>query len=119
MGVTTIGPLGGACVGCVLGVLAAGCGPARAPGSHGKATVSLRLRGTPTDASVIVDDEALGPLDFVAAHGVALPPGVHHITVEARGYFPWDHEVEAPDKPDKGGRAPPIVLDVSLVPVPD
>jgi hypothetical protein len=75
--------------------------------------VSLRMRGTPPDAAVIVDDETVGLLDFVAAHGVALPLGVHHVTVKANGYFPWDREVEA-----KEG-SPPILLEVSLTPVPD
>jgi hypothetical protein len=67
----------------------------------------------PADATVVVDDETLGSLDFVAAHGVALPPGVHHVTVKAPGYFPWDHEVEA-----KEG-SPPLAFQVALTPVPD
>jgi hypothetical protein len=87
------------------------CNPPEVPGPQ--QTVSLRMQGTPPDAAVIVDEEAVGQLDFVAAHGVALPPGVHHITVKALGYFPWDREVEA--KPGAG----PIRLDVALTPVPD
>jgi hypothetical protein len=71
------------------------------------------MRGTPPNATVIIDEEALGSLEFVAAHGVALPPGVHHLTVKALGYFPWDREVEA-----KAGSAP-IALDVALTRVPD
>jgi hypothetical protein len=76
-------------------------------------TVSLRMAGQPPDAAVIIDDEEVGTLDLVAAHGVALPPGVHHVTVVAHGYFPWDREVEA-----KLGSAP-IELSVTLTPVPD
>jgi hypothetical protein len=98
---------------CLAGSLAAfalACNPPEVPGQQ---TVSLRMGGTPPDAAVIVDEEAIGQLDFVAAHGVALPPGVHHITVKAQGYFPWDREVEA--KPGGG----PIRLDVALTPVPD
>jgi hypothetical protein len=76
-------------------------------------TVSLRMQGTPPDALVIIDEEAVGQLDFIALHGVALPPGLHHVTVKARGYFPWDKEV--PAKPGD----PPIRLDVALVAVPD
>jgi hypothetical protein len=76
-------------------------------------TVSLRMQGTPPDAAVIIDEETVGQLEFVAAHGVALPPGVHHVTVKATGYFPWDREVNA-----KEGSAP-IRLDVVLTPVPD
>jgi hypothetical protein len=91
-------------------VFAFGCQPAASPHA---ATMSLRLRGSPADAVVILDDEAIGPLDFVAAHGVALPPGVHRLTVKASGYFPYDHEVTASEG------APPLNLDVALTPLPD
>ncbi len=97
------------CVGC-FGGLTAGCGQPQTPG---KATVSLRMQGSPADALVIIDEELVGQLDFVALRGVALPPGVHHITVKAHGYFPLDKEVTA-----KLGD-PPIRLDVALTPVPD
>lgn len=78
-------------------------------------TVSLRMAGTPADAIVTIDDQTVGPLDFVASRGVALPPGVHHITVQAPGYFPFDQEVTAKitDPPT------PIRVSVRLVPVPD
>jgi hypothetical protein len=91
-------------------ILMASCMPAAAPL---RPTVSLRLRGSPADATVVVDEENIGTLDYVAAHGVALPPGEHHVTIQAPGYFPWDREVEA-----KLG-IPPIQLDVVLSPVPD
>ena len=61
------------------------------------------MHGTPADAAVIIDEEAVGQLDFVAAHGVALPPGVHHVTVKARGYFPLDREVEAKEGDPRSG----------------
>jgi hypothetical protein len=93
-----------------LALLVASCEPAKAPPQP---TVSLRMRGQPLGATVVIDDEALGSLEFVAAHGVALPPGVHHVTVTAQGYFPWDREVDA--RPG----SPPIALDVALIPVPD
>jgi hypothetical protein len=86
------------------------CEPAKEPTQP---TVSLRVRGQPSDATVIVDDELLGSLEFVAAHGVALPPGIHHVTISAQGYFPWDREIEA-----KPGSAP-IALEIALTPVPD
>ncbi len=94
----------------LVAVLLGACTPAQPPVVP---TISLRMKGTPGDAAVIVDDESIGQLDFVEAHGVALPPGVHHVTVKAEGYFPWDREVEA--KPGSG----PIRLDVALVAVPD
>ena len=94
----------------VLGTLAAGCKPPLTPA---RAKVSLRMAGSPLDAAVVIDEEAVGSLELVAARGVALPVGVHHITVRASGYFPWDKEVTA----EEG--QPPIRLDVKLVPVPD
>lgn len=77
------------------------------------ATVSLRMKGNVPDASVTIDDQYIGALAYVAARGVALPPGTHRITVEKAGYFAWDRLVEA-----RSG-APPIHLQVQLTPVPD
>jgi hypothetical protein len=92
-----------------LALVLAACGPPAAP-----RTVSLRLtHAGPTNASVTIDDQFVGTLDTVVSHGVALPPGVHHITIEAPGYLPWDKAVEA-----KEGD-PPIRLEVKLVAVPD
>ncbi len=95
-----------------LASLAAGCavGP-RTP--EAAPTVSMRMRGAPADATVIIDDQVLGTLELVMARGVALPAGVHYITVKAPGYFPWDREVEA-----RLGTGP-IQLEAKLVPVPD
>jgi hypothetical protein len=94
----------------LAGVASTACGPARAPAQP---TISLRVRGTPASATVVVDEEALGTLDFVSAHGVALPPGLHHVTIKANGYFPSDQAVDA-----RPGSAP-VQLEVALVPVPD
>jgi hypothetical protein len=74
-------------------------------------TVSMRMQGSPPEASVTIDDEYVGPLGVVAARGVALPVGSHRISVEAEGYFPWDKIVEA-----KGEF---VRLDARLVPIPD
>ncbi|HXN31745.1 MAG TPA: PEGA domain-containing protein [Polyangiaceae bacterium] len=94
----------------VISLTLVGCEPAKEPN---RPTVSLRIRGGPPAATVVIDDEPLGSLEFVAAHGVALPPGIHHVTVTARGYFPWDREVDA-----RLGAAP-IALEVALTPIPD
>jgi hypothetical protein len=104
------GALLGALAGGTLAGALAACQPAQ---SAPQPTISLRMRGTPSGATVIIDEEALGTLDFVAAHGVALPPGVHHVTVKANGYFPSDVAVDA-----KPGSAP-VALEIALVPVPD
>jgi hypothetical protein len=74
-------------------------------------TVSLRVKGNVADAQVTIDDIPLGPLGYVAAHGVALPQGEHRVTVERNGFFPWDTLVVADEKP--------VYLDVVLVPIPD
>ncbi len=84
-----------------------GCPPAVSP------TISMRMVGSPPNASVTVDDQFVGTLDVVSAHGVALPPGKHRVTVEAPGHLPWDKLIEA-----KQGDAP-LRLDVKLVPIPD
>ena len=86
--------------------LGAACGP---PASA--RTVSLRMGGSPARAIVTIDDLIVGPLEVVAARGVALSPGKHRISVEADGYIPWDRIVEATDAPVK--------LDVRLEPIPD
>ncbi len=93
----------------VLSAFMLGCFPAQSPAQR---TVSLRIQGFTPEATVEIDEEVLGTLAFVAAHGVALPLGVHHLTVQAPGYFPWDRTVEA-----KLGSAL-IQLHVVLTPVP-
>jgi hypothetical protein len=79
-----------------------------------RAAVSLavvRKPKTPADATVIIDEEYIGPLAYVAARGVRLPVGTHRITIEREGYFPYDAIVVADRKP--------IKLEVKLTPVPD
>ena len=70
-----------------------------------------RSAETPKNASVSIDEQYIGPLSIVAAHGVRLPVGTHRITVEKDGYFPFDRLVTA-DRED-------IRLVVKLEPVPD
>ena len=85
-----------------------GCGP------QPKAAVSLSFsvaKQAPADASVSIDEQYIGPLGYVAAHGVRLPEGEHRISVTKAGFFPWDRLVSA-------GREP-IKLDVALDPIPD
>ena len=73
--------------------------------------VFVRKPKTPKDATVIIDEEYIGPLAYVAARGVRLPVGTHRITVEKDGYFPYDTIIVADRKP--------IRLEVALTPVPD
>ena len=73
--------------------------------------VFVRKPKTPADATVIIDEEYIGPLAYVAARGVRLPVGTHRITVERDGYFPYDAIVVADRKP--------IKVEVKLTPVPD
>lgn len=86
----------------------AACGPPPPP-----KTISMRMVGSPPNASVTIDDVFVGRLDTVAARGVALPVGTHHVSVEAPGYLPWDEVVEA-----KEG-AGPLRLEVRLVATPE
>ena len=79
-----------------------------------RSAVSLKMartKSTPRDASVYIDEEFIGPLYYVAAHGVRLLTGKHRVSVSKDGYFPWDREVDADRQPVK--------LDVELVPIPD
>jgi hypothetical protein len=76
-------------------------------------TVSMRMVGSPPNASVTVDDIFVGRMDIVSARGVALPVGQHRVSVEAPGYLPWDKLVEA-----KEGQGP-LRLEVRLVAQPD
>jgi hypothetical protein len=88
--------------------LCSGCGP------QPVAAVSMSLsyaKKTPADASVSIDEQYVGPLGYVAAHGVRLPEGEHRISVTKAGYFPWDRLIVADSNP--------IKLDVELEPIPD
>lgn len=79
-----------------------------------RAAVSLKLiraRGTPADATVVIDEEYIGPLGWVAARGVRLPVGEHRITIERDGYFPEDILVVADRKP--------VQIEARLVRIPD
>lgn len=88
--------------------LLSGCGI----GPRSAVTMKMaRAKHTPRDASVYIDEEFVGPLYYVAAHGVRLPTGKHRISVTRDGYFPWDREIEADRLP--------IGLSVELVPIPD
>ena len=80
----------------------------------GRAAVSMSMKlsaRAPGDASVFIDEEYVGPLGYVAAHGVRLPVGEHRVTVQKDGFFPWDRLVVA----DRAA----VPLDVDLEPVPD
>jgi hypothetical protein len=66
---------------------------------------------TPGNASVIIDEEYVGPLAYVATRGIRVAAGEHRVTIEKDGYFPYDELVEA----EHGT----IKLDVELVPIPD
>jgi hypothetical protein len=89
----------------VTAALAAGCASA--------STVSFRMTSNVPSASVTIDDQLLGSAAFVQKHGVAMPPGIHRVTVEKPGYFPVDKEVTA-----REGDAF-VRLDVTLEKIPD
>ena len=101
-----------------MSAIAVHCVSCVGPSSLPPRTVSLRMAGSPAKATVTIDDQLVGELAYVADRGVALPPGVHHVTVSAPGYFPLDREIDA-KVTDVSGRPAPIRLDVKLVPIPD
>ncbi len=74
-------------------------------------SVPIRLRGTPANATVTIDDQRVGPLELVATRGMRVAPGRHRLTVEAAGFLPFDTVVEAKDAV--------VLVEVKLVPVPD
>jgi hypothetical protein len=100
-------PIAAATMVVSVAIIGAGCQLS----AYAPPTVSLRVRGNVADAQVTIDDIPVGALAFVAARGVALPPGRHRVTVERTGYFPWDTLVEA--------KGDPIYLQITLVPIPD
>jgi PEGA domain len=98
-------------LGFLVAVVLAACPGCSAPL---RAAVSLSVayaKPTPPDASVTIDEQYIGPLGYVSAHGVRLPEGEHRVSVTKAGYFPWDRLVTA-------GRDP-IKLVVTLEPIPD
>jgi len=80
-------------------------------GSSTYAVHFTRHPKTPGNASVIIDEEYVGPLAYVAGRGVRMTAGEHRISIEKDGYFPYDRLVDA--------QHGTIKLDVELVPVPD
>jgi len=90
----------------LLALAASACGPPATYAVHFQ-----RAAKTPGNASVIVDEQYIGPLSYVAAHGIRVEAGEHRISIEKDGYFPYDQRVEAEDGI--------IQLDVELTPIPD
>jgi hypothetical protein len=96
----------------LVGVLALAVGPGCGPVPRAAISLSMAYeKKTPADASVSIDEQYIGPLGYVAAHGVRLPEGEHRVSVTKTGFFPWDRLITA-------GRDP-IKLDVTLEPIPD
>lgn len=96
----------------VLLALLVGAGAACGPQPRAAVSMSMAYaKGTPADASVSIDEQYIGPLGYVSAHGVRLPEGQHRISVTKTGFFPWDRLVTA--------GLQPIKLDVTLEPIPD
>jgi hypothetical protein len=92
------------------------CRPPAAPAPR---MVSLRFAGTPENASVFVDDILVGPLDVVKARGIAVPAGIHHITVQAEGHFADDRVIDAKAPEAAPAAATPVVLTFALKKLPE
>jgi hypothetical protein len=91
-----------------MACLLAACSPVVVESPRGP-DVSLVIKvdgSVPERSRVTIDDQVLGPLDWVAAHGVRVRAGSHRMTVTAPGYLPFDRAFEATGKR--------VVVDVSL-----
>lgn len=90
----------------LLAAVALGCA------SRGAVTLTLTTPASvPADATVTIDELYVGRLETVVRRGVRLPVGVHRVSVEHEGWFPFDVEVVA-DRDD-------VALPVVMTPVPD
>lgn len=89
-------------------VVLPGCGAPQKPPPR---MVSLRFTGGAPNATMTIDDIAIGPFELIARRGIALPAGEHRISVEANGYFPWDKIVAA--------ETSPTMVDVRMIKIPE
>lgn len=77
--------------------LSTGCVECYGPSTPGTGTdARLRIRTTPENARVRVDDAAVLDGRVTAAEPVRLSVGRHLVTVEASGYFPHDLALDLP-----------------------
>lgn len=79
-----------------------------------RAAVSLKVtksEQTPRDALVFIDGQYVASLGTVVKRGVRLPEGSHRISIEKRGYFPFDVVFVSDRKP--------LSLAVELFELPD
>ena len=70
----------------------------------------LRVIARPDTAEVLVEGRYVGLGRTLAVRPVTLRPGTHHVTVQARGFFPHDLELPLP--------AGETVVRIALRPVP-
>jgi hypothetical protein len=68
------------------------CSSVRAESGGGK-TATLRLQTSPTQAQLLLDDEALGSTPLV---GRELPQSLHRLTIKKDGFVPLDLQVFLP-----------------------
>lgn len=71
---------------------------------------SLRVISEQPTAEVIVEGRFIGLASRLAVRPAQLRPGMHHITIQAHGYFPHDLEQELPSGE--------TVVRISLRPIP-
>jgi len=90
--VTRTSSLGAWAFACALVALIQACG------MQGRPTLPAHLRivAEPATAAVYVDDRYAASAQVFDAQPRELSPGVHHITLEAPGFFPHDLELELP-----------------------
>ncbi len=72
-----------------LGIVCLSCGAVERP----RSPALLRMITRPAHAAVYIDDRYAGSGRILEARPIALSPGAHLVTVQARGYFPHDVEI--------------------------
>ena len=98
-------------IGFLVAILLGAC-PGCGPQLYAAVSMSVAYeKPTPGDASVVIDEQYVGPLGYVAAHGVRIREGQHRVSITKTGYFPYDRLISS-------GRDF-IKLDVVLEPIPD
>ena len=89
-------PRHGACRAFAIALSLAAAAAAGCAGANGTVrgpTGGIKLRCTPAEATVYVDDEYRGACTLFARRALPLAPGDHRLQVDASGHFPYYGEV--------------------------
>jgi hypothetical protein len=98
-----------ASVAFLFGGVCLSCG-ARSPSAQALGTV--RFKGSPANADLVVDERSIGPVNMFETSGILLKAGSHRVVLRAAGYFTEYRIVDV---------APQTVsqIEITLRPVPE